>query len=59
MPDTGNQVDLAIERLKAKAEYIKLNNRHISLLVGHATYNCNGQSVKEFISKAAKMKVLS
>ena len=59
MPDTGNQVDLAIERLKAKAGSLMLNNRHINLLVGHATYNCNGQSVKEFISKAAKMEVLT
>lgn len=58
MPDTGEQVDLAIERLKTKAGSLKLNDKHINLLIGHATYSCNGQSVKEFISKAAKLRTL-
>jgi len=58
MPDTGEEIDLAIERLKTKAGSIRLNNNHINLLIGHATYRCNGQSVKEFISKAAKLKTL-
>lgn len=58
MPDTGNQIDLAIERLRSKAESIKLDNRPVNLLVGHATYSSNGQTVKDFISKAAKLKTL-
>lgn len=58
MPDTGDQIDLAIERLRSKTGILKLDNKPVNLLVGHATYSSNGQSVKEFISKAARLKTL-
>lgn len=58
LPDTGDQVDLAIQRLRSKVGPLRLNNQPINLLIGHATYSSDGQSVKEFISKAAKLKTL-
>lgn len=58
MPDTGDQIDLAIDRLRSKIGRLKLEDKPVNLLVGHATYTSNGRSVKEFISKASRLKTL-